>query len=81
VSVLLRHAMDSPVQENEACILCKRELSSLALSDEQLVLMYLVLLAGLVAEISTSFYILVPRMCVLCHNFLVICRISLVSGD
>jgi hypothetical protein len=31
--------------------------------------MHLVLLARSVAQISTSFYILVPRLCLLCQNF------------
>jgi hypothetical protein len=51
-----------------------------------LVLMRLVLLARIVAQISTSFSILVPRMCVLYHNFVayflvISLRISLVSDD
>jgi hypothetical protein len=50
------------------------------------VLMHLVLLAGFVAQISTSFSILVPRMCVLYHNFITHFlvtsrRIGLVAGD
>jgi hypothetical protein len=34
-----------------------------------LVLMHLVLSARFVAEISTSFSVLVPRLCVFYHNF------------
>jgi Na+/alanine symporter len=44
-----------------------------------LVVMNLVMLAGFIAQISTSFSILVPRMCVLYHNFFL--HIFLLSPD